>query len=150
MSRQDGQVPPARRARHDLVSNVLAGLDDDELALRLRSASTIAVGVGCTSSVLDIDGVQEFAKRIAIADRELAHPRSTANLVVLPTSCQYGMHPLAGGGPHGSTPSVVVDRRRVVVEPTEEVVDGSQEAGEVLRSWSPAQDLLDGAGAPRR
>ncbi|MDQ0382948.1 serine/threonine protein phosphatase [Amycolatopsis thermophila] len=35
-----------------------------------------------------------FVKRIPLTDRELAHPRSTANLFELPMFCQYGL-----GGP---------------------------------------------------
>ena len=74
-----------RRARHDLVSASLAARDDDELAALLRGAPTSAVGVGGGSSVLDVDGIPVFAKRIPITDRELAHPHSTANLFGLPT-----------------------------------------------------------------
>ncbi|XAS75733.1 serine/threonine protein phosphatase [Dermatophilaceae bacterium Sec6.4] len=48
--------------------------------------------------MLDLGGTPVFAKRVPITDRELAHPHSTANLFNLPTSCQYGMHPLAGPG----------------------------------------------------
>jgi hypothetical protein len=52
--------------------------------------------VGGGSSVLDVDGVPVFAKRIPMTDRELAHPHSTANLCDLPMCCQYGMYRLAG------------------------------------------------------
>ena len=51
-----------------------------------------------------------FAKRIAITDRELAHPRSTANLFDLPVSCQYGMYPLAGPGFGAHICDVSVDK----------------------------------------
>lgn len=54
--------------------------------------------MGGGTSMLDLDGTPVFAKRVPITDRELAHPHSTANLFNLPTSCQYGMHPLAGPG----------------------------------------------------
>ncbi|WP_251151095.1 phosphotransferase [Cellulosimicrobium sp. Marseille-Q4280] len=87
-----------RRARHERVSASLATRDDDGLAALLHAAPADAVGVGGGSSVLDVDGVPVFAKRVPITDRELAHPRSTANLFDLPTSCQYGMHRLAGPG----------------------------------------------------
>ncbi|MBD5786637.1 serine/threonine protein phosphatase [Cellulosimicrobium terreum] len=91
-------VLSARRSRHDRVSTSLAARDDAELAALLRAAPTGAVGVGGGSSVLDVDGIPVFAKRIPITDRELAHPHSTANLFDLPLSCQYGMHRLAGPG----------------------------------------------------
>lgn len=88
----------SRRARHALVSESLAARDDEELAALLRAAPTCAVGVGGGTAVLDVDGISVFAKRVPITDRELAHPQSTENLFGLPTSCQYGMHRLAGPG----------------------------------------------------
>lgn len=88
----------SRRARHALVSESLAARDDEELAALLRAAPTSAVSVGGGTAVLDVDGISVFAKRVPITDRELAHPHSTENLFGLPTSCQYGMHRLAGPG----------------------------------------------------
>jgi hypothetical protein len=87
-----------RRLRHAHISDWFAARSDDELAAVLRAASTHAVGVGGGTSVLDVDGVPVFAKRIPMTDRELAHPHSTANLFDLPTCCQYGMYRLAGPG----------------------------------------------------
>lgn len=91
-------MPTARRDRHDRVSASLAARDDDELAALVRQATAGAVGVGGGASVLDVDGVAVFAKRVPVTDRELAHPHSTANLFDLPMACQYGMHRLAGPG----------------------------------------------------
>lgn len=91
----------SRRTRHERVSAALAALaalDDEDLASALEMAPAGAVSVGGSASVLDVDGISVFAKRVPITDRELAHPRSTANLFGLPVSCQYGMHPLAGPG----------------------------------------------------
>jgi hypothetical protein len=87
-----------RRSRHDRVAASLTARDDDGLAALIRSAPAGAVGVGGGSTVLDVDGVPVFAKRIPITDRELAHPQSTANLFDLPVTCQYGMYRLAGPG----------------------------------------------------
>jgi hypothetical protein len=75
---------------------LLTAQNDDELAAVLRAAPASAVGVGGASSVVDVDGVPVFAKRIPITDREAAHPHSTTNLFDLPTCCQYGMYRLAG------------------------------------------------------
>ncbi|WP_327138953.1 serine/threonine protein phosphatase [Nocardia sp. NBC_01327] len=50
--------------------------------------------MGGGTAVLVVDGVQVFAKRIPLTDRELAHRGSTANLFDLPMFCQYGI-----GGP---------------------------------------------------
>ncbi|GAB1508242.1 hypothetical protein JCM33774_02830 [Actinophytocola sp. KF-1] len=69
--------------------NGLARYDDGELA-ELAGADG-AVGVGGGSSVVDVDGVPVFAKRIPLTDRELTRPRSTANLFDLPLLCQYGV-----------------------------------------------------------
>jgi hypothetical protein len=91
-----GAMPSDRRLRHDRISALLTASNDGELAALLREAQTKAVGVGGGSSVLDLEGVPVFAKRIPITDRELAHPHSTANLFDLPTCCQYGMYRLAG------------------------------------------------------
>ncbi|MBB2923240.1 serine/threonine protein kinase [Cellulomonas cellasea] len=119
----------ARRARHDLVSASLAARDDDALAALLDAAPPGSVGAGGGSSVLDVDGVAVFAKRIPITDRELAHPHSTANLFGLPLSCQYGMHPLAGPG-FGAWRELAAN---LVV--TEGVLAGESEAFALLHHW---------------
>jgi len=87
-----------RLRRHERVSGWLADRDDDELTSLLDAAPTGPVGVGGGSSVLDVDGVRVFAKRVPLTDRELARPQSTANLFDVPLACQYGMYPLAGPG----------------------------------------------------
>ncbi len=87
-----------RRRRHDRVSAALAARSGGALAAFVEAAPVGAVGVGGASSLLDVAGVPVFAKRIPITDRELAHPRSTANLFGVPVCCQYGMHPIAGPG----------------------------------------------------
>ncbi|WP_231954996.1 protein kinase family protein [Occultella aeris] len=119
----------ARRVRHDLVSASLAARDDDELAALLDAAPTGVVGVGGGSSVLDVDGIAVFAKRIPITDRELAHPHSTANLFDLPTSCQYGMHRLAGPG-FGAWRELAAN-----LTVTEGVLGGESEAFALLHHW---------------
>jgi len=118
-----------RRFRHDRISAWLTARTDDELAAVLRAAPTHAVGVGGGSSVLDVDGVPVFAKRIPITERELAHPHSTANLFDLPTCCQYGMYGLAG-------PSFCAWREvaaNLIV--TEGVLAGEAESFPLLYHW---------------
>lgn len=95
---ENGGMLSSRRLRHDRVSASLTAREDDELTALLRAAPTSEVGAGGSSSVLNVDGIAVFAKRVPITDRELAHPHSTANLFELPLACQYGMHPLAGPG----------------------------------------------------
>jgi hypothetical protein len=111
------------------MSALLAGRDDGELTTLLHSAPTSTVGVGGGASVLDVDGVPVFAKRIPITDRELAHPHSTANLFDLPTYCQYGMYGLAGPG-FGAWRELAAN-----MMVTEGVLAGETEAFPVLHHW---------------
>jgi hypothetical protein len=122
-------MPRTRRTRHEHVSASLAARDDDVLVALLRAAPAGAVGVGGGSSVLDVDGVPVFAKRIPVTDRELAHPHSTANLFDLPTSCQYGMHPLAGPG-FGAWRELAANETV-----TEGVLAGESESFALLHHW---------------
>jgi len=119
----------ARRDRHELVSASLAARDDGELAALLHDASGGAVGVGGGASVLDVDGVRVFAKRIPITERELAHPHSTANLFDLPTFCQYGMYRLAGPG-FGAWRELGAN-----LSLTEGVLGGESEAFALMHHW---------------
>jgi hypothetical protein len=80
-----------RRTRYDTASTFLASRSDSELAVLVANGPAGEVGVGGDSVTLDVDGVPVFAKRIPLTDRELAHPRSTANLYDLPVYCQYGV-----------------------------------------------------------
>lgn len=61
------------------------------LVKRLHAAPVLAVGVGGTCVLLDVEGVPVFAKRIPLTDWEMAQPRSTANLFDLPMFCHYGV-----------------------------------------------------------
>jgi len=62
-----------------------------ELADLLDAGRTATAGMGGSTTQLDLDGTPVFAKRIPLTDRELTHPRSTANLFDLPMFCQYGI-----------------------------------------------------------
>ncbi|GAA4621844.1 hypothetical protein GCM10023113_00300 [Cellulomonas oligotrophica] len=118
-----------RQTRHSLVSSSLAARDDNDLTALLRGAPSGSVGVGGASSVVDVDGVPVFAKRIPITDRELAHPHSTANLFALPTACQYGMHPLAAPG-FGAWRELAAN-----VTLTDGVLAGEAECFALLHHW---------------
>lgn len=119
----------SRRARHDVVSASLTARDDAELASILDAAPTGGLGVGGGTSVLDVDGIAVFAKRIPITDRELAHPHSTANLFDLPMSCQYGMHRLGGPG-FGAWRELAAN-----ITITEGVLNGEAESFALLHHW---------------
>lgn len=126
---QNGVMLSLRRDRHELASASLAAREDDELADLLRTARSSTVGAGGDSTVLDVDGVTVFAKRIPLTDRELAHPHSTANLFDLPLVCQYGMHPLAGPG-FGAWRELAAN-----LTLTEGVLDGESESFALLHHW---------------
>nr|AFV52102.1 hypothetical protein [Streptoalloteichus sp. ATCC 53650] len=83
-----------REERHHEIAASLGTRSDAELAALVDAGRDTGVGVGGGSAVLDVGGVPVFAKRVPLTGRELAHPRSTANLFDLPVHCQYGI-----GGP---------------------------------------------------
>ena len=83
-----------RAARHQRIAETLASQSDTDLDALLAAGPRDGVGVGGDHRVVDLEGSRIFVKRIPLTDRELAHPRSTANLFDLPMFCQYGI-----GGP---------------------------------------------------
>ncbi|WP_433720566.1 hypothetical protein ACQP2Y_36010 [Actinoplanes sp. CA-051413] len=83
----------SRLDRHRAVAAALTGLDDDELATRVDTATPLGVGIGGRTARLDVAGVPVFVKRIPLTDleRRPGHLGSTANLFGLPTCYQYGV-----------------------------------------------------------
>lgn len=83
----------ARLARFERVSTALTPLGDERIGRLLAKARPLGVGIGGTSSVLDVDGLPVFVKRIPLTDLERSpeHVTSTANLFGLPAFCQYGV-----------------------------------------------------------
>lgn len=69
----------------------LAACTDDDLVALMATGTPGEPGVGGGSVVFEVDDVPVFAKRIPLTDRELASPRSTANLFDVPLFCQYGV-----------------------------------------------------------
>jgi hypothetical protein len=116
----------ARRDRHERLSALLASRDDRALAALVDGGRDGGVGVGGGSVVLDVDGVAVFAKRIPLTDRELARPRSTANLFDLPTYCQYGI-----GSPGFNAWRELAANATV----TEGVLAGETESFPLLHHW---------------
>lgn len=94
--RHNVDMHPTRRERHARAAAALAACSDVELSALLGDAGSGTTGVGGSSTVLEVDGVAVFVKRIPLTDRERAHPGSTADLFGLPLTCQYGLHPLPG------------------------------------------------------
>lgn len=123
----------SRRVRHDVVSASLAARDEEQLAALVDAAATrgvgAGVGVGGGASVLDVDGMPVFAKRIPITERELAHPLSTADLFDLPLFCRYGLHRVA-------VPGVNAWRELAANQTvTEAVLEGEPESFAMLHHW---------------
>jgi hypothetical protein len=56
----------------------------------LAAGTDVGVGVGGGATVLEVDGLPVFAKRVPLTERERERPHSTANLFGIPHCCQYG------------------------------------------------------------
>ena len=84
-----GRLTPLRDGV-DAVSRFSATADWPRSWTRRRSA---APGIGGASSVVDVDGVRVFVKRVPLSDveRRPENVMSTANLFGLPTVYQYGV-----------------------------------------------------------
>lgn len=82
---------PERISTFGTLSARLAGLDDAQLRTLLASASPLRHGIGGTTAVADIDGVNVFIKKIPVTELELlsANHGSTANLFHLPMHYHY-------------------------------------------------------------
>jgi len=82
-----------RIARHRLISERLGRLDDRDLAALVDAGIPLGSGIGGRTSLLCVDGLPVFVKRIPLTDleRRPENVRSTANLFGLPTFYQYGV-----------------------------------------------------------
>ena len=68
-------MPLTRHARHNRVAAWLTARSDGDLAALVRTAPPLGVGMGGSSSRVDVEGVPVFVKRVPITDRELAQGR---------------------------------------------------------------------------
>jgi hypothetical protein len=59
-------------ARYERLSATLASRGDGELTDAVHVGSSGTVGVGGDSAIIDVDGVQVFAKRIPLTAPEVA------------------------------------------------------------------------------
>ena len=86
----------ARRAAHADLATALALLGDGELAGLLASGVPAGTGIGGRATLVEVDGVRVFVKRVPVTDVELLpqNMRSTGNVFGLPSFCHYGI-----GGP---------------------------------------------------
>jgi hypothetical protein len=80
-----------RLRRYARAATELALHSDTALASLVAGAAVLGDGMGGVASVMDVDGVPVFVKRIAVTDRERDAAWSTANLFNLPPFFQYGV-----------------------------------------------------------
>ncbi|KOG39888.1 hypothetical protein AQJ84_07655 [Streptomyces resistomycificus] len=90
----------ARLARHTAVATALDLLSDQEVAGLVAAGTPGGSGIGGRSSLVEVEGVQVFVKRVRLTDieRRPEHVRSTANPHGLPTFLHYGLGDPPGPG----------------------------------------------------
>lgn len=83
----------ARHAAHTDVAMSLALLSDHDLAALVAEGRPMGTGIGGRATLVEVDGVQVFVKRLPLTDAERLpeHVRSTANLFGMPPHCHYGI-----------------------------------------------------------
>lgn len=83
----------ARLAGYSAAATQLALLSDDQIGELVGAGAPLATGIGGSTSLLSIGGIQVFVKKIPLCDLELRREnlRSTANIFGLPVFYQYGM-----------------------------------------------------------
>ncbi|MCP3804884.1 hypothetical protein NLX83_37025 [Allokutzneria sp. A3M-2-11 16] len=81
----------ARIADYGAVSTALTLLSDQRLAKALDEAQVLGTGIGGAASLMEVEGVRVFVKRIRLADVDRENALSTANLFGLPAYAQYGV-----------------------------------------------------------
>src|SRR3954469_24311443 len=73
------------------VAPRLVALDDDSLVKLVGDAAAVSRGIGGSTGIVDVDGVEVFVKQVPVTDVELAAPHDTSNLFGLPGFYQYGI-----------------------------------------------------------
>jgi hypothetical protein len=93
LTRRPDELHTARLADHATASTHLALLSDRRLARLVDGATSLGSGIGGSTAVLDIEGVQVFVKKVPLTEveRRPENVMSTSNLFGLPTFYQYGL-----------------------------------------------------------
>ncbi|MFE1839947.1 protein kinase family protein [Streptomyces sviceus] len=93
-------VSRARLSSHADTATALALLSDRDLAQLVASGTPAGNGIGGRATLLEVDGVTVFVKRVPLTDTELHpdHVRSTANIFGLPAHCHYGIVAIGSPG----------------------------------------------------
>ncbi|MEU0411868.1 protein kinase family protein [Streptomyces griseorubiginosus] len=91
---------PARHRTHAGTATSLALLSDRDLADLLASGTPVGVGIGGRATLVEVNGVRVFVKRVPLTDTELhpSHRHSTANLFDTPAFCHYGIGAIGSPG----------------------------------------------------
>jgi hypothetical protein len=90
----------SRLRTHADTATSLALLSDRDLADVVACGTPLGVGIGGRSTLVEVDGVRVFVKRVPLTDTELRphHLRSTADLFDTPTFCHYGIGAIGSPG----------------------------------------------------
>ncbi|SDM59552.1 hypothetical protein [Allokutzneria albata] len=131
-----------RIADYSAVSTALTLLSDQRLAKALDEAQVLGTGIGGTASLMEVEGVRVFVKRVPITDVERQNVLSTANLFGLPAYAQYGVG-TPGSAEMGSPGFGVWREVSANVMATNWVLDGSCENFPLTYHWR----VLDGSDA---
>lgn len=120
----------SRVSAHTTVAAALASLSDGAVRGLVDAGTPLGFGIGGASTLLDVDGVPVFVKRLPLSDleRQPANERSTANVFRLPAFCHYGNG--IGGPGFGAWRELAVQRMT-----TEWVLDGSFDGFPLLYHW---------------
>ncbi|MET7730100.1 protein kinase family protein [Streptomyces sp. NPDC005402] len=89
-----------RLRTHADTATTLALLSDRDLTELVASGTPVGTGIGGRTTLLEVDGVTVFVKRVPLTDTELHpdHIRSTANIFDLPPYCHYGIGAIGSPG----------------------------------------------------
>ncbi|MFJ1666448.1 protein kinase family protein [Streptomyces bottropensis] len=95
-----GMFRGTRLTSHHTAATALARHSDRSLSRLLDKAAPYGSGIGGTSALLELDGLQIFVKRVPLTDleRRPENAHSTANLFGLPLWCQYGVGAVGSPG----------------------------------------------------
>lgn len=96
-----GRMESLTRLRaHADTATALALLSDRDLADLVASGTPLSVGIGGRATLVEVDGVRVFVKRLPLSDLELEpdNVRSTANLFDMPVHCHYGIGAIGSPG----------------------------------------------------
>lgn len=73
------------------TSSVLDGLDDAGIRTLVDTAAPVSVGIGGTTSTVDVGGTTVFVKQLPLTSIEEADPTATTSHLHLPFAAHYGI-----------------------------------------------------------